>query len=282
MLDTKEGLVDTTNYIDLGVPAYQPTITITSDYAFNEVENGYPEIRNDVGALNGNEEFNTRVRWSTGTVNKPGKLDKVSQIKASCYEQEKIRTTLFEKSTTDYKNDNDVYANYVNGTLIPAGSDYPAHYTFDRSLNAGATGLIEPASIWNLPLSPKRHLLLNGSFFRSSTYECDNLTMKFISGDKNTKVVAGGITENADVLMSAFAAPFFKPIIFLIGVRAPEDLISLLEINPLQVYRFYFQGQYWYAIANRVSINPSNKKEQQYELLAVPANNFTDLIKYFG
>lgn len=280
-LRTKVDSVDTSQSIALG-PVSNFKVGIATDYLFNELEIGYPEIKNDVGALNGNEEFNCKYLFSLGTMRKPNKLNKVSKIKASCYEIEKIRVTTYEKKTTDNKSDNDVFALAINTTLVPASGSIPVHYTLDRSLNSTATGLLEPDTVFNIRLSPKRMLINNGPYLRSCLYKCDTRLLKFISADRNTKLVAGGIVEKDDLVIGDAGNSFFIPVYFDFDVPAPDDLLQLLDLNPLQVFTFEIDGNTYSGILNKVSIAPSTRKAQSYQLLSTPTNDLTKLIQYYG
>ncbi|MEO6550615.1 MAG: hypothetical protein ABIN94_21595, partial [Ferruginibacter sp.] len=281
-IDAKQNLIDRTNVIALPAPAVGSFKTsFLKEYFFNEVEFGYPELKNDIGVLNGNEETNTKYLYSLGTTASPGKLDKVSKMSASPYAIEKIRTTTLQKDTTDYKADNDLFLLYVEQDLQPAGV-IPQHYRLDRSLNATATGVIEPETIFNIPLSPKRNFLRNIPFFKSSLYLSDNLVFKYQSVDKNNKLVAGGIIEKENVPVSYPGAKFFLPLLLEGSFPAPDNLITLLDANPLQVFSFPVNGTTFLGILQEVSISPSSRKEQTYQFLCDPSNDLTKLIDYYG
>ena len=285
-INTKPGLIDTGNVIELDPPA-ELVVNVATDYLYNELEIGYPEIKNDVGQLNGNEEFNTKYLFSMGLMKKPGRLDKVSRINASCYNIEKIRITTVNKDTTDYKADNDVLPLVINNTLIPGSGDIPDHYELDRSLNASSTGLIEPETVFNMALSPHLNFKRNGPFLRSSLWKCDGKTLKYQSADKNNKLtftdpVFGAIVERADENIGGLGDQFFVPIIFNLTIPAPNDLISLLDANPLQAYQFPFYGTNYQGILMEVSTGLSSHKEQNWKLLALPTNDFKKLEAYYG
>lgn len=281
--DKEENLIDSVNIIDLPeVGADSLKISVAKEYLFNELQVGYPPIKNDVGVLNGNEEFNTKFIFSLGTTKAPAVLDKVSTVKASCYEIEKIRVTTLDKTTTDYKADNDLFVLQIENILNPAVGIIPESYNLDRSLNASATGLIEPLTVFNIGLSPKRMLLNNGSFMRSAMYLCDTKILKFISADKNNKLAAGGVVENADVSMGSLNGRFFLPIYFDFEIEAPDGLLDLLDINPLSLFRFPFKGNTYTGILNKVSVAPSNRKAQAWQLLSTATNDLTNLILFYG
>lgn len=281
-IDKKENLVDLVNYIDLPAPAYRPKISFAKEYFFNELEIGYPEIKNDIGVLNGNEEFNCKYNWSTTATLNPAKVDKVSKVKASCYEIEKIRITTFQKDTTDAKNDNDLYALHISNTVVPESGIIPAHFELDRTLNIGATGIIDTDTIFNLFLSPKRNLLRNGSFIRSCLYKCDSMNLLYRTADKNNKVVADSLIEKADVNIGSLDDIFFYPLLVEADFNVPFDLIESIDSNPKQVFRFPFQGNYFKGFLVKGSISPSSRKAQTFQLMLTADNDINKLIEYFG
>lgn len=282
-IDKKQQLIDRTNVIQLQPPgAGTFKISIAKDYLFNELEIGYPEIRNEVGLLNGNEEFNCKFLFSTGATKSPAKLDKVSKVKASCYEIELIRVTTFAKETTDNKADNDLFVLHVDNTLQPAVDVIPAHYQLDRVLNATASGLVEALTVFNLFLSPKRNLLRNGEFIRSSLFLSDGKILAYKSSDKNNKVVCNGVTEKADVSVGSLGSKFFYPVLLDGNFPAPDNLISLLDLNPLQVFGFSVDGNYYEGVLNKVSISPASRKDQAYQFYSVQDNDLSKLEFYYG
>jgi len=283
----KGDLIDTVNIIDLVQPS-NFKLAMATDMLYNELEIGYPELKNDIGVLNGNEEFNTKYLYSLGVMKKPAKMDKVSKIAAGCYPIEKIRVTTVNKDTTDYKNDNDVFPLYINNTPQESGGlPMFIYYNLDRSLNASATGLLEQDTVFNIPLTPHLNLKRNGPWLRSCTWLCDYKTLGYRSADKNNKLtftdpVYGPIVEKADENVGGLGAQFVVPLLFHFTVPAPDDLIELLDVNPLRAYRFPFYGENYKGILMEVSTGMQSHKEQNYILLALPDNNFNKLEAYYG
>lgn len=283
----KQDLIDLTTIVDLAEPT-NLSLSVATDFLYNELEIGWPEVRNDVGALNGNEEFNTRFLFSMGTTRRPARMDKISKIGAGCYSVEKIRTTTINKDTTDYKSDNDVFALYLANpvlpTIVPGVGDV---WELDRSVNASASGLIEPDSVFNIPLSPHSNLNRNKRWLRSCTWLMDGRFLKYQSSDKNNKVeftdpLFGPVIEKADENIGGMGDQFFVPLVMNITIPAPNDLIGLLDANPLQVYRFPFYGDYYMGIIQKVSTGLASNKEQQWELLPLPTTNLKKLEDYYG
>lgn len=277
-------LVDFADVIDLNEPDINTfKVSVAKDLLINEVSFGFPDIRNDIGVLNGNEEFNSNSLFSIDSTVLTGKLDKISPIKASCYEIEKICITTFQKDTTDYKNDNDNYAVHIEDTLQPASGSIPAHYKIDRSLNALVTaGLIEPDTIFNLWFSPKRSFIRNGLHVHGRFYKADTGVFYFRSANKNSKLVCDGVTEAADVNIGSLTAQIATPWIIDLETSPPDELISLLDLNPLQALRFPFQGNTYLILLEKISIASSSKKSQQIQGRSAASNNLTKLINYSG
>lgn len=278
-MDRKQNLVDKTNFVDLGEVSGLK-ISVAKDYLFNVYNTGYPPISTDVGALNGNEEFNCGYQFSLGTTKAPAILDKASKTSASCYEIEKIRTTTINKATTDYANDNKNFLLYVEPGQ--QNDQSPSYYLLDRSLNATATGLLEAETVFNLALSPKRMLLNNGDFIRSSMYLADNLILKYTSSEKNNKLICNGIVEKADVSLLTIGKRFFYPILMDFTVPAPADLIGMLDLNPLSIFRFTFLGVTYTGILQAVSTATDTNVSQNYTLLSTSDNDLKTLISYYG
>lgn len=282
-IDRKVNLVQGSS-VSLGSPANGSfKVNVFKEFLYNVLDIGYPEVKNDVGVLNGSQEFNSKFQFSIGATISPAVLEKISPIKAACYEVEQIRVMTFQKDTTDYKSDNDVFALHIGSELQPGnGEDIPDHYLLDRTLNATATGLLEPEMVFNLELSPKRNLLRNGEFLRSCMYKCDGKTLEFKYADKNSEVVAGGLQEKANVLLGNLDNIYFHPVAFEAEFDAPDNLNELLDSNPIMVFDFVLNGQTFKGITFKSSIAPSKRNTQTFQFLSHPDNDLTKLINYHG
>lgn len=280
----EDTLVDLTNYIELGEPALHTfKMTMAKDLLFNAMEAGYPEIRNDVGVLNGNQEFNTKFFYGTDAQTATATLDKVCPVKASCYDIEKIRTTTFEKNTTDFKSDNDNYIIHIGDVLQPVVGNYPAHYLLDRTLNPFITaGLIEPETVFNVKYSPARNITRMGSHLHGRFYKSDTRNIYFRSADKNKALVCAGLIENKNWNIGELNTPKMLPVYFDGEFSPPDNLLSLLDINPLQVFRFSVEGYFYFGILEQISIQKSNRKAQSIRMRSAAINDLTKLEKYAG
>lgn len=284
LFERKPDLVDSANYIDLPSPNNGSIkIGVIKESLFNELQIGYPELKNEVGILNGNDEFNTKYIFSIGATDSPSVLNKISPIKASCYEIEGIRVITLQKDTTDNKEDNEIYALHISSTATAGVGDEPAqYYELNRILNVGATGLIEAESVFNLFLSPKRNIIRNGSEIHSRFYKADSKILAYKSSDRNSAVVSDGITEKSDISIGALDAPYGLPISIDADFPTPDDTLQLLDNNPLQVFRFPIDGKYYKGILIKGSIADSTKRTQQYSFQFLPQNDLTKLLEYEG
>lgn len=280
-IDEKKNLSDRFNRIRLASPETPPKITIRKDLMWNVLKIGYPEIKNDVGVLNGNEAFCCGYEWKINATTSPAEINKVSEIKTDCYEQEVIRITLAEKDTTDNKNDSGLYANYVEATKQPAGVDYPAHYRFDRSLNATATGLLEPSTVWNIPLSTKRMLLNNLGFLNSCMLKCDGMDIIYSTADKNNRMTAGGVVEKDNVPLGN-GQKFFQPVSITMQTPAPRDILDLLNSNPLSSVDVEIGGNIFSGFLEKSGIVLAGRRVEEHEILLDETNDLTKLIDYYG
>jgi len=285
LFDRKNNLIDQLNVIDLG-EASNLKISFDKDLPFNELAIGYPDVKNEEGFVNGKNEFNTTFVYSLGTTKVPRKYEKISQIKASCYDIENIRIDQANRDTTDNKSDNDIYVLHIAKTLIAGSGDIPDHYELDRSLNTFLIGVDEKETIFNVIFSPKRCLRRSSDFLHSSLYLADNKILKFISADRNQNMSyingADVVVENADEPVGSLDDKFFNPVLINIDVIVPDDLLDDLDSNPLKTFSFLFDGNLYKGISIKNSINPKRNKAQTYQLWPTADTDLSPLIDYYG
>lgn len=288
-INRKKKLIDFNNTISLGSVS-NPKIRFYKDQFFNELEIGYPEIKNEIGLLNGKEEFNCLFNFSMGTTKSPKKLSKVTKIKTSPFEIEGIRITTVNKTTTDNKNDNDVYALHINNSAINGGPGIPVHYILDRTLNQYATGLLDAESVFNIEFSPKRNFIRNGDEIQSRCYKMNNKVLSFINADKNDKLTTtipigtsfNVIKEKAHVNISDLDAPYLLPIIIEFDYPSNFNLLDILELNALQAFDFDIDGTIYKGVIKQCGIDLSKLSAERFEVISAPTNDLTKLIKYHG
>jgi hypothetical protein len=273
-LEKKEFWFDASSVIDLD-PALDLAVTSANDFIFNTIKVGYPN--QDYDNVNGKDEPNTTQTYTTPITKVVKELNLVSEYRADMYGIEFTRINLEGKTTTDNESDNDTFVIQVNP--VPQNDTGFIYYPLDRSLNALATGLIDPPSAFNLGLSPKHNLLNHGWFIRSFMYGLDNELIKYQTTDKNAELVTD-VIEKADILISDLPLPRFFPFIFEFDTRVPEDYQQLINANPVRAFSFTYQGIAMKGISMRSGIEPSTNKAQTYTLLATADNNMIQLINF--
>jgi hypothetical protein len=286
LFDRKKALTDDVNWIDLGTVS-RPNIKFNKTFPYNELNIGYPDIKNETGVLNGKNEVNTTSYLSLGTTKSPRKYTKVSPVRVSCYDIENLRIATFAKQTTENKNDNEPYCLHISDTLIPASGDDPDHYELNRDYNAFVvSGVDQISSVYNLALSPKNCILNSGDYLRSCLYKCDAKTLKFLTADRNKTMnyVNGpvSIIEDADVDISSLDDSFFLPVSISAETDAPTDLLDNLDDNPIVGFKFTFENEVYKIISLENGINLKTLKKQTYLGLSHPGNNLAKLEAYYG
>lgn len=285
LMHRKASLIDFTDPIDLG-EVNRPKLKFQRSLQFNELAIGYPDVKNESGQLNGKNEVNTTSNFTFGTTKTPAKLQKISKIKASCYDIENLRIEAANKTTTDNRADNDVYVVHIGDTLVAGTDGVPDHYELNRSYNAYVTGVDEVESVFNLALSPKNCLRNSADYLRSCFWKYEGKTLRFTSADRNSGMIynngAVQIIENADEPVIEWPDPFFTPVVLEVEVDSLDDLLDQLDESPIRAMQFTFEGETYLGIPIESSINPGTLKKQTFQLLSHPDNDLSNLIDYYG
>jgi hypothetical protein len=273
-LEPKSFWVQYTDMIDLGEVS-KMKVSPANDLLVNNIKIGSPNQEYD--DVNGKQEFNTTQERSAPITRVSRELNLVSVYRKDCYGIEFTRLNLDGKTTTDNKSDNDVFMIHIEDFPQPDGT-----YKLDRSLNAGATGLLTPSTVFNLYLTPARAIRRNGNYIRSLFYKLDHKYLKFQTTDKNDQVVAGGITENADIQIASLDAPLFSCNYLEFETKVPINLLELLKANPLKAFTGTWAGFSFVGIPEKISVQPGDNGAQTYKLLASPSTDLTQLITIDG
>lgn len=273
-LEKKEYWFDSGSVIDLGI-VNNLAISSANDFIYNTIKVG--SLNQDYDNVNGKDEPNTAQVYTTPVTRVIKELNLVSEYRLDMYGIEFTRINLQGKKTTDSGSDNDTFVLQIN--KVPLNDTGFIYYRLDRSLNAGATGIIDPPSAFNLGISPKHNLLNHGWYIRSFLWPLDLEFIKFQTTDKNAELVTD-LIEKADVLIGALPARKFLPIIFEFETRVPDNLQQLLNANPVRIYQFSHKGITMKGIALKVGIEPSSRKAQVYQLLSTADNDLTQLINF--
>ena len=285
LFDRKKNLTDDVNTISLGEVG-RPKVKLDKSTHFNELNIGYPDVKNENGVLNGKNEVNTTSVFSFGTTKTPAKLVKVAKVKTSCYDIENLRIQGTNKATTDNKADNDPYALHIGDTLVAGTGDIPDHYELNRAYNVYVTGVDQADSVFNLAFSPMNCLMNSGDYLRSSLWKYEGKKLKFISADRNSAMVYDNgstqVIENMDVPVSSLGDPFFRPVLMEIEVASLDSLLDDLDEIPTRCMEFTFEGDTYKIIPLENSVNPGTLKKQTFIGYSHPDNDLSKFISYHG
>lgn len=278
-LEKKEFFIDYANPIELGEVSklkVKPAI----EYYFNTLKIGYPE--QDYDNPSGKQEFNNTSLYTTPITRITKELNKVSAYRADCYGIEFTRINLEGKTTTDSDSDNDVFLIHTNKVPITDPIEGTV-YELNRDLNPSITGLLEPASVFNVFLSPRRCLDRNGRSIHSGFYKLDTGKLIFQTTDKNANLstTTPSVIEKADIQIGSLAAQLFSPNLLEFDTPAPVDLVEALEASPIRAFRGTYLGLSFMGIPVKVGIRASDYEAQTYQLLASPDTNLEPLIEIF-
>jgi hypothetical protein len=235
-LEEKAYWVDYSDPIDLG-EVKNLKISPATDYIYNNLKIGYPA--QEYEDVNGRQEFNNTHEYDLPVTRITKTLEMVSSYRADCYGIEFTRINLEGKSTTDDKSDNDVFLIHIKDN--PIEEDGQTVYELDRSLNAGATGLLEPETVFNIYLSPKHCLFRNGSYLHSLFYKQEGKSIKFQTTEKNASLVSD-VTENANVVVNDLDPALFQPNLLEMEAKMPINIQPILDLNPVKAFTFTFLG----------------------------------------
>lgn len=275
-LEQKGYWVDYSDPIDLG-EVKNLKISPATDYIYNNLKIGYPA--QEYEDVNGRQEFNNTHEYDLPVTRITKTLEMVSSYRADCYGIEFTRINLEGKSTTDDKADNDVFLLHIKD--IPIDVDGQTVYELDRSLNAGATGILEPETVFNIFLSPKHCLFRNGNYLHSLFYKQDGKIITFQTTEKNATLVSD-VTENANVVVNDLDPALFQPNLLDMEAKMPINVQTILDLNPVKAFTFTFLGVQFTGIPIKQSSRDSDRAAQNIQLLAAPTQDLTQMEFIYG
>lgn len=254
-----------------------------TDHLYNTVKIGWPAPQ--VEDMTVRDEFNVTQVYTSPVKKSVKELTLVADVIASMYEIELSRVQKKITSTTATNQDNRPCFIHCETTIATPSGDEPTIYNFYRLYRRAydsITGLFDPASAFNVELSPKRCLIRHGDYLRSVFYWVSAGSLKYQTGERNSelKTVAGSevIEEKADLTLASLPAPLFIPIQFTGTGRIPENLIDAMEDSPNQSISFEWNGDTWFAFVTDIGIQPADNAAQEFTALARPDNDLTKLI----
>lgn len=280
-------------YIEEKANAFQPTIqqalgavknmkpSTAKEFQYNVVKIGYPNT--DTNDVNGRDEFNVTLTYSSPVTRVNKVLDLISKIIASMYEIEITRINLDGRTTTDDTNDNKSFFLHVEKTATAGTGDEPAtYYKLLRNTYTSITGLISPSTAFNLELHPELCMRRHGNFLRSIFYWLDGDDLVRETSDKNDKVIVMQGSQiyigNKNTRIGTLDPPLFIPVIFKAEGPMPMSIIDTMDAGPDGTFSFVYGDNIYYGFPMEVGIQPSNRPAQETTLLCSPATDLKQLI----
>jgi hypothetical protein len=281
-------------YIEKKDIAYQPTtllnlgegssltINQAKDYQYNRVQVGYPNT--DTEDINGRDEFNVTQLWTSNVTKGSNKmLDLVSVVKASMYEIELARINLDGKVSTDDQVDKTPYFLHVEKNSQAGGAGQPpTYYKLLRKQYGTFTGVISPATAFNVELHPELCLRRHSNYLASIFYHVRSSTLNFEKSDKNGNVliIDNGFTVVGEkkIPVAKFGAPMFLPWVFNLTSPMADNVISVMDAGPDGTFEFTYDGVPLFGFPLEVSIQPVGSPSQETVMLCSPKTDVLKLI----
>ena len=133
-------------------------------------------------------------------------------------------------------------------------------------------------SVFNVPLSPKRILMLHRSWLATifSGYGGQKLTYANVS--RNKELIADGLVEKADVPINDLGDPLALPWWFEFDTISPADLPAIHDNDPNPAFSFLWDNVEYVGFCWSDGFAANTMEEQTFKLLAAPINNMLNLI----
>lgn len=275
--ELKTFFVNYSDPIDLG-EVVDLSVECANQNLYSIILIGYPNQNyNDV---NGKYEFNNTYRYTTESTSDSKELNLVGVYRADCLGHEYVRANFEGIQSVDSSSDNDIWIIQClpNPLVQPGELDL---FTLDRSINAGATGIPNAETYFNLPISPARLMRIMGGFIRSGFYKMDNTELVFETSDKNEFLISNGLKENDDIMVGSLATPYYTSNIFKFTSPAPGSLVQTLELLSTRAFVFSYLGIPMLCIPNNMGIKSGDSEAQERIMLSAPQNDLTQFINVF-
>lgn len=249
------------------------------EFMGNKVEIGWPTINYD--SVNGRDEFNVKTVRTSPITRIVKVIDRVAWVRADAYGTEMIRINLDGKTTTDNEADNDAF--FLDTVPSPHNDD--GSINLWRGPYEAISGILDPATIFNVRLSPRTCLEAHASEWRSIFYGLETEFLKFQTSDKNGELsyTLNGKTyaENADVMIGNFAdAPLWLPYAVQFQTQIPTNMIALMAgINKYGKIRFTYKENEYTMFVLEASQSPADNEKQTIKGLLCAENDITKLIR---
>jgi hypothetical protein len=257
-------------------------VSTATNYVYNRFKIGYNDY--DYEDVNGRDEFNCSFNFSLAESGVNKEFELISPIRGDSYGIEFTRLNLEGKTTTDGTSDNDTFCIVVNE--LPVVDPDKTYYTIKRDLNNTTQGSINPETIFNLDITPKRNFNKHGYWIRSHFFNQDTDVLQFNSAAKNSSLnqLINNILvhkENANVTVGNLETPIIVPIVFEVECPAPANYIELLDSNPARIIQFSYNGKIYKGIQEKTTSSTREFSKETFRLLALYDNDFSSLIDIY-
>ena len=163
-------------------------------------------------------------------------------------------------------------------TMETSGITLIDKWNLYRIAYISATGGDHIETWYNIELlSPKRLLKQNGSLISGSLFALGGELIKFISGDKNTKLITQTSTEtvveSGNIRISDLDASFYRPFSLKFSTKVPQNVVSLLQQSGRGYVTGTWQGVRFYGFPQDVSVKPVFEDAQDWTLLCSSLTN---------
>lgn len=269
-----EILDSATEIVDLGEVSgltYEPA----DDLMGNVIDFGYAS--HDSKTLNGRQEFNVDMKFTTPLSNVKAVLDWKCNYYSGMFDIEQVRNNISQKTTSDATQDNDIY-------VIESAIDLDTGIvTLQRLQNTGghsAGGIVYPDYGYNFGITPKRNLLRKRGMWDSVCNQHAGEYLIFQTNERNKEVITdldtnGNIAEKNNEIIGT--RRLFNPTYFNFTSRIPKNLIALVNANPYGYLSFKWLGVRCKAFPWEIGIYPATNGAYQVKALCHPDFDTADL-----
>lgn len=228
--------------------AREAQYSVEASGIYSSVQIGYD--KKDYESINGRDEFNFNITYSTGCPVSDKKLSLISKYRADCYGIE-FTAQKRGQDTTDSDSDQTVFfvlAKKSGSALVP-----------DRSLT------IENAlsdAVFNGAFSPMACVAANAGFISK---QANNLKLAFASSTGNSNIVIGGQSMSGDITLGA---PLFTcgTLEFSTGdTEPPIDINDIVEVTS--------GGVTYQGFVKEVSFKYAKSEAVKYKLIVKSITN---------
>lgn len=270
------------------------------DIRFNELHIGYKDATNEVGELNGRDEFNTTLKFTSSLTKNKNVLDLVNPISASGTQiyLTYINYVTDESRNKDYKNNNELFALQFkyNPSDFSLGT---ALYPTDIRTTGTVTGVTDTNRILNIGLSPARCLYRHAYWLLSHFYTSLNSTfgggaateyrLTYQTTDRNPDLASSlsnniYITETADISLDDLVSDLgqsrlFYPKYLTIDVDSPSNYKQAWIDKRNGAITADIEGVTVTGYPLKSTDRGVKPKITQFRLILADNNTLTDLIR---